>query len=484
MTAEKTVSTPTGIALRQKLGTPQSGPPEYSMSPDLLLIGGADAFDQSVFTDPSTGWHWYFFQAPVIGEPNYLYIRGLNYNQSGAQTARVYLYYAQSDQLLDPTKWQSTGFFVGGVSQNYVDLKATTLWQIVLSTTPFQWTPPQPTTAGASYYLIACVDNSASPAPPVWPTQPFANLAALGAYIQANPNLVMLNTQYAGAFLRQFSGQTVAHEGTGAQTSPDIVVTGTTPVADVSSLTTQTSYSSGTLQQAVTIGQPNFVYLRALNTTGGATKARVYLFWATSGQLSATSFSSAGFTVAGIPQNWVDLTATSANQVLVSTVPIVWNPQPLPAGQTYVLIAYVDNSASPSEPDFSAFGYLNPAGTTQFIATHPALSWLGLTASSGTQPTASRVVPITTPAAAHSYYVGVQLQGIPTDGRISVCVPGPDGANTVVAESLTIPAPNVLLAWPVNYPASFATSLVFEYWQGATPPSGSFSITPKLITTG
>ncbi|KYF77254.1 hypothetical protein BE20_39910 [Sorangium cellulosum] len=473
----------TGIVLRQKLGQPPAGPPQYSASPDLLLIGAADAFDPTVFTDP-TGYDWYFFQAPVIGEPNYLYVRGINNNPAGIQKARIYLYFAQSDQILDPTKWQSTGFTVNGNAQSYQDVSAVAQWQYVATTTPFSWTPPTPSTSGASYYLIAWVDNSASPSPPTWPTTPFASMDALGAYIQQHGNMVMLDTLYRGGFVRQFPGQTIAAEGTGAQTSPDIIAFGAAAAQDVSALANQSDYDSGKLRQTLVIGQPNFLYLRALNTASGAGAARVYLFWATTGQISPTGFSGAGFTVAGVPQNWVDLTATAGGQVMVSTVPIVWNPPPPPTGQSYVLITYADASASPQPPDFAPFGYINPAGATQLLATHPQMSWLSTTASSPARPTASDVASITTPAAAHSYYVGVQLTNIPTDGELSVSIPGPDGANTVVATSMSIPASGALIAWPVQYPASFQTSVVWSYWQGATAPSGSFGISVKLLITG
>jgi hypothetical protein len=470
-------TTQTGIVVRQAMD-PQST--VLTNSPDLIVTGVAPVFDPGPFTD-SEAYGWYFSQAPAIGKPNYLYVRGLNYSSQGAQTAVVYLYWVQSDQVLNPAKWQSTGITVGGKAQNNTPISSQSQYEYVVTTTTVLWTPPQPTTAGASYFLISWIDNSASPVPPTFPSTPFASLAALGEYVQANPQMAMLDTVYRGAFLRQFPNQLVTQGGTGAQTSTDILVYGTLAAQDASTFTTPASYGSSALIQTAGLGARNFVYLRALNTGSGAGTSRVYLYWATTSALSPPAWAATYFTFGGQPQNWVDLAFTAGNQVAVSTVPLVWNPPPLGAGTSYVLIAYVDNSASPEPPDFGPFGYLNPADVTAFVAGHPQLAWLAVTGSAVSPPTMSWEQPIVPATGVTTVYAGIQFHGIPADGTVSLSIPGPDSADTIVIPSMKVPDPNALVAWPLTYSSGFVTSAVLSYTAGGTAPPGGATITAVVL---
>ncbi|KVN99942.1 hypothetical protein WJ69_31590 [Burkholderia ubonensis] len=411
-----------------------------------------------------------------------MYIRGVNYTSTGTQESRVYLYYAQSDQVLDPTKWKSTDFTVKNEKQNFTPINATAQYQYVIPPDPVMWSPPVPTTNGAFYYLITWVDNSANPSPPVFPSTPFADLAAFNNYIQQYPQMAVLDTLYRGAFLRQYPGQTVANDGTGAQTSPDLVSNGVTAAQDASSFTTTASYNTTTLSNQAGLGTRNFIYVRAINTRNGPVKSRVYLYWATTDSLSPPGWQTGNFSYAGNAQNWVDLTATRAGEVMVSTVPLVWNAVPLTDGVNYVLVAYVDNSGNPQPPDFSPFGYINPTDVEDFVAAQPQLAWVAIQGSAEQQATMSLEVPLNANPGGN-FYAGVQLTNIPTDGTFSLSIPGPDAANTVVAQSVRVPDPNALVAWRTTYPAGFATSVVLSYFQGATT-LGSASIAVNLIPRG
>lgn len=472
----KDVSSTTGIVIRQSMDKSDT---VLTQSPDLIVTGPGAAFDTTVFTDPSA-YDWNFSQPPANGSANYVYIRGVNYTPTGTQQSRVYLYYAQSDQLLDPTQWKSSGFTVGGVSQNYTPISAVSQFQLVIPPTPVMWTPSAPNTAGATYFLISWVDNSAQPTPPKFPSTPFANLAALTTYISQNPQMAVLDTLYRGAFLRQFPGQTSSNDGTGAQTSPDILAYGTSAAQDASAFTTSASYSSSTLTNAAVLGARNFVYVRAVNTRNGPGKSRVYLYWTTTSAISPPSWQITNFSLAGKVQNWIDLEATTAGQVMVSTVPMVWTPPALTSGQSCVLIAYADNSASPTPPDFTPFGYLTESAVASFVAGHPQLAWLSTTGSPAPNVSMSWEVPLNA-GAGGPLYAGVQLNAIPTDGTFSLSIPGPDAADTVVKPSLKVPDPDMLMAWPVSFPNGFATSAVLTYTQGATAPGAGAVISAVLL---
>ncbi|WP_157654228.1 hypothetical protein [Burkholderia ubonensis] len=451
---------------------------DFTNSPDLIVTGASAAFDTSAFIDPGA-YHWYFSQAPVPGKANYVYIRGLNYTPTGTQNSRVYLYYAQSDQVLDPTKWKSTDFTVKNEKQNFTPINATAQYQYVIPPDPVMWSPPVPTTNGAFYYLITWVDNSANPSPPVFPSTPFSDLAAFNNYIQQYPQMAVLDTLYRGAFLRQYPGQTVADDGTGAQTSPDLVSNGVIAAQDASLFATTASYSATTLHNQAGLGARNFIYVRAINTRNGPGKSRVYLYWATTDSLSPPGWQAVNFSYAGSEQNWIDLAATRAGEVMVSTVPFVWNAA---SGLNYLLVAYVDNSDNPQPPDFTPFGYVTSNGVKDFVASQPQLAWVAIQGSAAQKPAMSWEVALNANQGGN-FYAGVQLTNIPTDGTFSLSIPGPDAANTVVAQSVKVPDPNALVAWRTTYPASFATSAVLSYFQGATTP-GSANITSVLISRG
>lgn len=465
------LTTNTGIVLRQKL---DKTIPVFTNTPDVILSGTSALFDPSSLLDYDA-YRWYFSQAPVPGSPNFVYLRGLNYSPAGKQNSRVYLYWVSAEHLLDPAQWQTSGFRVGNADQNHVPITAQSRGEFVSA--ELKWTPPQ--AECPRYYLISWVDNNEEPTPPEWPATPFADLAAFGQYVTDHPTMAVLDTVYQGAFLRQFPKQTVFQGGTGARTSPDLIVTGASAVRDAASFGSAASYDSDKLSATAALGVRNFVYVRALNTTSGPASARVYLYWARSSDVTPTGWHSSGFTFAGQTRNWVDLTAAAGNDVMVSTVPLVWFT-PSSASDLPVLIAYVDNSAVPQPPDFAPFGYVNPATVAKFVAGHPQLTWLAITGTTATQPTLSWDVELAAGTGSNNRYVGVQLDGVPTDGTLSLSVPGPSAASTVVVDAMKVPDPNAFVAWPVTYPDNFQTSAVLSYRAGATPP-GDAAIVATMV---
>lgn len=461
----------TGIVIRQAL---DKSSPVFTNSPDLIVTGAAAAFDPSAFIDPDA-YRWYFSQAPVPGSQNSLYIRGVNYTPSGRQQSRVYLYWVTGADLLDPAKWQSTGFTVDGAEQNHVGISAISQYQYVMAS--LNWTPPPAT--NTKYFLISWIDDSADPKPPEWPTVPFGDLAALGQYVRDHPAMAVLDTVYQGAFLRQFPGQTAYRGGTGAKTSPDLIVTGASAAKDAAHYTQPTSYNSSDLHAKAALGVRNFVYVRAINTTSGPVRARVYLYSATTSNLSPPGWSSSGFSYAGQTRNWVDLIAAADGDVMVSTVPLVWFA-PAASDSVPVLIAYVDSSANPQPPDLNPFGYVNPEGVARFVAGQPQLTWLALTGQAVPVPTLSWDMELAAGTGSNSFYTGVQLSGIPADGTLSLSVPGPDANSTIVVESMPVPNPDAFVSWPVTYPDDFRTSAVLRYMAGTTPP-GKASIVAEMV---
>ena len=448
-----------------------TGSSNKERSPDIIVAPGAAAFDTSGFTD-SDNFHWDFTQVASINAANAVYVRAVNYTQTGAQVSTVYFYAVQSDAVLDPSKWSSTGFTVNGAAGNASTLTAQALYQIVASDHPVGWQPASPDT-GSSWILIACISDATPPVPPTFPSTPFAAIADLDAYIdKSNGKLAILDTSYLGTFLRQFPGQLPTQVGTGAQTAIDLIVTGSTAAQDASAFASTASYAGTTLANQVTYGVPNFIYLRGLNSrpTGGS--ARVYFYFTLASSPSPIGWRIDGFSVAGQTQNWLDLTATAAGEIDVPWLPIVWTPPTPGNGDSLILIAYVNDldNGGPVPPNLTPFGYLTLPTVTKFVAATPRISWLAISGSAS-QTTATSVQTATASPAGGKYYVGMELANLPTDGKLTLSIPGPNAANTVVA-AFAPPAPDAVVVWPVTWPANFTTAVVMTYTQGATTPVG------------
>lgn len=323
--------------------------------------------------------------------------------------------------------------------------------------------------------MIAWIDNGGDP--PAFPTTAFPDVPALSAYIEGqNGKMAVIDTGYQGAFMRQSPGQLPTQPGNGAETGPDIIVTGVAAAQDASAFVA--GYNDTTPHNQAVLGMRNFVYVRALNTRSGSGRSRVYFYHMASGSPSPIGWESGGFTVAGQPQNWIDVIASAGGQVMVPAIPLVWDTPTVPDGQSLILIAWVDDSANPKPPDFSNFGYLTPEVVKDFVTSTPRLSWLALSGSAAPSCTAAWQLPVSQTG---SLYAGVQLSNLPIGGTLAFSLPGPDAANTLV-KSFAVPEPNAAVVWPVVYPAGFASSIVVTYTQGSGQPPGPPDIKPVFMT--
>ncbi len=480
-----------GMYMRQgfnQAANVSAGDASWTGAPDLALFVGQPAYDATI-VKKALGWA--FQQVPSPGQANYLYVRGYNTSDSGL-TARVSFFYALVDPsagtnpVLDPKSWKQDGMTVGGTAQSYVDIVSKVpADQMTNLAAPLIWTPPTP--PGTTHLaLIAWVDNTGGSNPPPFANlPPFTSLGQLAEYVRGQRNIVVWDTAFGGLFLRQYTGQTVSQPGKTTVASPDILVAGISAVQDVSTLAATAAYNAGTPAQAATTPfARNLVYVRAINPNNRAQRARVYLYAASTASITPPSWSAAGFTVAGQPQNWVDLVADTQGQVVASTVPIVWHaPNPPAAGSSLILVAYVDGSDNPQPPDFSAIPYMTQVAVSTFVSTQPRLSWVQLTSKDpSTAPDLSFEYRVPAQSAAATQYVGAKLALMPTDGTLYLSVPGPDAANTLAVAPLAhVPDPNAAVTWPVTWPANFQTSVIVNYWDGPTHPGQGASLTGLVL---
>jgi len=188
--------------------------------------------------------------------------------------------------------------------------------------------------------------------------------------------------------------------------------------------------------------------------------------------------------VNGNPQNYMEVSAQTANQIIVGNPPFIWNAPPLQSGNDhYCMIAFAENpplSHPPTSPAPTGF-----MGTwddlAQYVISHPNMAWRNTIDVSSNTPTWQQIAPIAGAAAGGTFYIGIQCSNMPTDSYFAFDVPGPDSANTIHVPKTQITNPNTNLTIPVTWPANFSSSISLSYWQGATTPPVGASLQPVII---
>ncbi len=190
-----------GIFLRSYIGqdTGVVGT-SWNASTDIIVSGTTVSKDpQSIISS--------FDTAPVCGDlvlnkANYIYVRGKKTSYTGA-TARIWLYYVESQNALSTMQWKTDEIMSEGKKKNYIDVDTSGTGDVVMTETPFVWSPPQISSGNpADYYcLIAMVENNPDPDPSKWRKPEafkngkfFASLDDLGSKILENHNVAWRNT--------------------------------------------------------------------------------------------------------------------------------------------------------------------------------------------------------------------------------------------------------------------------------------------------
>ena len=158
-------------------------------SPDIIPFGVINTPDSSIF---SGAFNLSAANPLVPNRPNSIYVRGKNFT-NGQQTSRVYLYYAPNELTTVPKNWQSDGFTVNSVAQNWVDVTAHAKDELVASPLPIMWTPTNVSSA-TTYSLLAWTVDRPNPKPPDLSVfQTLNSSTALEAFFQQNLNVAVNN---------------------------------------------------------------------------------------------------------------------------------------------------------------------------------------------------------------------------------------------------------------------------------------------------
>ncbi|AUX37482.1 MULTISPECIES: hypothetical protein [Sorangium] len=288
---------------------------------------------------------------------------------------------------------------------------------------------------------------------------------------------------YSGLFLRHDLGQKPGQASSGWSESPDLIayqVDGEPAIQpDLTQFTSPGGYGNP-FSANVIENNPNYIYIRGLNTANGAQQSRVYFYYTESDLMRwPANWRSDNISLANVPQNWIDIVATSANQLVVGQLPLVWVPPTLTGSQWnhYCIVGWADNSASPQPPVLPSFSSVDDLG--QFIMAHPNMAWRNTTDYDSPPPDFVYGTNLTMPSSGGTIYLSVSFFNVPGDGIFSVSVQGTDSSNTVSLQSASVSdyRGGYMPRGALSYPPEFQTSVLVTHKSGATPLPANAKIT-------
>ncbi len=279
---------------------------------------------------------------------------------------------------------------------------------------------------------------------------------------------------YSGLFVRDNLGQTPTSGQNGWSGSPDIILYGLTPPPDPNIFVNNynTDYGSTVYMQ-----QANYVYLRALNTTAGATTGQAWFYYTESDlMLWPGNWQSADIIVDGLAMNNQPIVSTTSNQVCV-TGAFVWTPPPFSSGHSsgdhYCTISWMENpplQPPPWTPLSSIPNFTTCDQLANFVCSNSNMGWRNTTDVSQAGPTWQQTTSITGPSAGGQFQVGIQCSNMPNNGgTVGYVIPGGPGGNppAVIAQNIPIWDPNAAPMTTVTWPPGYTSSITVSYTQGS-----------------
>jgi len=157
-----------------------------SHSPDIIPFGtlAMENFQQEL----ASAWEKDIGVDVVEGQPNYLYVRGINSPTAGGVVSGTYtLYYVSSGTILQPSTFTKIPAYDG----TQVSVGPTAPRQIATPNQAFYWQNPVAPPPNAHYCLIAAFQNDSVPDPV--PAENFTSVDAYIKWVTGNANVAWRN---------------------------------------------------------------------------------------------------------------------------------------------------------------------------------------------------------------------------------------------------------------------------------------------------
>lgn len=249
--------------------------------------------------------------------------------------------------------------------------------------------------------------------------------------------------------------------------SPDIIPYGTSPVADP--VTEFTNNYSKDVGKNLTANQQNFIYTRAYNYAAGPAAGDIYLYYSPAALLLYPSLWSENTLLTSQGADHVTVSASSANQIVVSNDPFTWVPQQI-SNDHYCMVARVSTEANPNPVpqtgDINDFAH--------WISTNGGWAWRNVTVVTAGAPTFTRTMNYTQGDLAGTMQFVLQCQNVPVGAKVgfSCGTPGPTPLINLPPTTVTNGS-SFVIGMVSNVPANFISNISYSYWaNGNNPPPG------------
>jgi hypothetical protein len=292
---------------------------------------------------------------------------------------------------------------------------------------------------------------------------------------------------FQGLFLRHFMGDSpgAPYGNQGLSNSPDVVLNGTSPVTDPTTLTTQQSYGAFPPNTLFVGSQAtNYLYVRGLNSTAGAMDARLWLWYAEPNMLQwPQNWISNTIWVNGVEQNWSNVHASSPNQIVVSDAFAVVSPSTPQDHYCTVTISEYPRYDPPAPPFPGYFSNLNDFAA--WIQATPNAAWRNTVDQPVTAASWNWMSQINGPDDPGQLNVGVQCQGMPVNSLYQFTVPAGTTKNGDTWQALDsgqrqVKDPNEAISLQTTWPGGVLAGMNITWWANGTTPATGATIIPNI----
>ncbi|MEQ8449438.1 MAG: hypothetical protein RIB97_07095 [Nitratireductor sp.] len=291
-------------------------------------------------------------------------------------------------------------------------------------------------------------------------------------------------TQYDDIFMRDAlddTGQIPSGVRT-AYHSPDIIPWGNQTVSDPQTFFVD-NYDQNPGKNLVA-NEINYIYTRGKNLASAAANGQIYLYWVKSSLLSQPSEWRNNKVPTATPgQNYSNVSASQANQIVVGESAFQWSVPAPPTGYHYCLVSQVVTAANPNPipDDFNSTG-----GFVGWVVDNPGIAWRNVSVLSNASPPSYQVTTAfqNLDDTEELYAFTVEARNLPQGTTVSL-VCSETGPNPPINSSGTVTQQNPWYLYTENsLPAHFSSGLVTtvrlpsgQSW----PPDATIDITYNRI---
>lgn len=259
-----------------------------------------------------------------------------------------------------------------------------------------------------------------------------------------------------------------------AYSSPDIIPSGTMPVADPQTYCSSNWYQD--LGKSVSQGVNNYIYTRAKNQTiTGGNSGKIYLYYTPASLILWPEQWRNNKLSTSVPgSDHANITTTSTSQIAVGDAPFLWSPEKLSGGDHYCMISQV---VTPADPNPIPASFSTMDDFVSYIYSHPNIGWRNVAMINANDAPTIQVPVNFSFTDAVQMYITIDLENVP-EGTAVALDTGTQGPTPPIQinKTLVSVSPSFVVGIMSSVPANYRSTLIFSFWnQGIKIPSGAIA---------